>query len=141
MKDETEDTKGDGRKPRSERQTTLRFRWAYIPLLVFMALFAYAFLQKTQEMHRLSAEQATLLAENRRILTDNRQMQRANAYRRTPQYEIERARSLLGWTAPGETSIQVQLVKHPVVVVRKAPTRDIIPAGPTWQMWWNAFFD
>src|SRR5947209_15363657 len=97
-----------GRSTGGERRGFLRFRLAYVVLLALMGLFAYAYLQKTQEIRRLSAQQAALLAENQRIAQDNARTRQANQYQQTQQYEVEAARSMLGWTAPGETSIQVQ---------------------------------
>ena len=138
MNEENDESAPVGHRNRHRR---LRFRWAYIPLLAFMAFFTYAYLQKTQEIHRLSVEQAALLTQNRATLLENGQLQQANRYRRTQQYEIETARSRLGWTAPGETSIQVQTVTPPVLSVRRVRSAVIVPPTPVWQQWWDAFFD
>lgn len=140
MKDITVPKEQRERKPKSQRRGMVRFRLAYILLLGVMGLFAYAYLQKTQEVRSLSAQQAALMAENQRVAQDNAITRRENRYYRTQQYEIQDARSM-GWTGPGETSIQVLPVKHPVAVVRRAIAPLIAPAKPAWQQWWNSFFD
>jgi cell division protein FtsB len=124
-------------KPRSP----WRFRPAYLLLVAIMGLFAYAYLQKTQEISRLSVEQAALAARNHQLVLDNQRTSRENRYYATKRYEVEAARSI-GYSAPGETPVQIGTIKPPAVV--SAPRHVTVPAlsvKPVWQQWWDAFFD
>jgi cell division protein FtsB len=124
-------------KPRSP----WRFRPAYLLLAVIMGLFAYAYLQKTQEIGRLATEQAALAAQNQQLIQDNQRTRQENRYYTTKQYEVAAARSF-GYTLPGETPVQIGAVRPPAVV--SAPrhvTFLAAPVKPVWQQWWDAFFD
>jgi hypothetical protein len=134
-------SRGGQRKAADKPRSRWRFRPAYLFLVAVMGLFAYAYLQKTQEINRLSAEQAALAAQNRQLAHDNAQTERANRYFATKQYEIAAARNL-GYSAAGETSVEITTVK-PHAVVRAAPHPIVVsvPVKPVWQQWWDAFFD
>ncbi len=124
-------------KPRSP----WRFRPAYLLLAVIMGLFAYAYLQKTQEIGRLATEQAALAAQNQQLIQDNQRTRQENRYYTTKPYEVEAARSS-GYTLPGETPVQIVTVRAPAMV--SAPRHVTLlaaPVKPVWQQWWDAFFD
>jgi len=116
-----------------------RFHPAYLLVLLFMAFFAYNFAHKTQEVKRLAADQAALLAYNRAKAADNAREEQRIAYYRTLPYVEGVSRSLLGYTKPGEVSV---LVNPVVPTVRVGPVRRIAaaPPEPTWRQWWRAFF-
>jgi cell division protein FtsB len=141
MNGQTNEKARRGRTPGPTERKHVRFRIAYLVVLAVMGLFAYAFLQKTREIHTLSAEQAALVSQNQQIQQSNERMARQNRYYRTKQYEVQAARSIFGFDAPGETAIQVKPVRQPVVTVRRAPPRPLLPPRPVWQQWWDSFFD
>src|SRR2546423_15606816 len=106
-----------------------------------MALFAYKFIQKTQQIHTLAGQEAALRWENDQTAAENLRLQRAIRYYRTPNYVEEQARALFGDSYPGDVLVQ----SHPVMqrtgpVLRAAPPRPAAPPLPTWKQWWNAFF-
>jgi cell division protein FtsB len=140
VKDQRREASGRTDAANRGRRRLLRFRLGYIPILIVLGLFSYAFLQKTQEVRRLSAEEAALLAQNRQIQLDNQRTERQNRYYRTQAYEIEAARSQLGYDLPGDTAVEVNTVKPPVVAVRKAAPAPQAPPPPVWRQWWKDFF-
>jgi cell division protein FtsL len=124
----------------TEERRRLRIRPLYVLLAIILALFAFKFIQKTQEMRQLQAERAALQYQNQQTQQDNTAMQRRIRWYRTPQYVSEEARSVLGKTNPGDVSIMSQ-PQHPhPVIVRAAPVRHLAPAPPVWRQWWEAFF-
>lgn len=129
-----------GQSAERPRRRWVRFRLAYVFLLAVMALFTYAFLQKTQEIQRLSVEQAAITAQNQQIRADNNLTWRQNRYYRTRQYVMQAARASLGYTAPGERAIRVQFVPRPVIRKPPAPMKPVQQPRPVWQRWWDVFF-
>ncbi|GAC1324384.1 MAG: hypothetical protein NVS2B16_04720 [Chloroflexota bacterium] len=105
-----------------------------------MGLFTYKFLEKTQEVRRLSTQAAALQNQNDRTAEENRQMQQAIKYYQTLGYVEGQARALLGYTKPGDVAVQVQPHSdHPVD--RAAPPPPQVTPPPVWRQWWQTFFN
>lgn len=125
------------------RQVTRRrlpLRPAYVVLAVLLVLFALKFLEKTRQIQALNRQEAALRYENQQTEAANAHMRKAIRYYRTDAYVQETARGILGYTLPGETTVEVRpIVEEPHVEVRAAPLRPPTPAAPPWQQWWNAF--
>jgi len=121
--------------PRKRR----RVRPAYLVLIAVLALVSYKWIQRTQQIRQLSAQQATLQYQNERIREDSARMHRLNQYYRTPNYVENEARAILGYTMPGEVAVQIQPVYQRAPVTRAAPQRANAPPS-SWQQWWHSFF-
>lgn len=123
---------------RPEERAGSRIRPAYLVLLACMALFAFKFLEKTQEVRQLAAQEAAIRYQNAATARDNQRLQRAIGYYRTPAF-IESSARTYGFTRPGDVPIQIQPVSQRVVAVRAAPLPPTY-AEPVWKQWWSAFF-
>lgn len=124
--------------PSVERRRRLHVRPAYLILLLFLGLFAYKFIQKTQEVRRLSAQEAALQAQNDQIASDNQRMGRAITYYQTSSYVEGQARALLGYIKPGDVPVQV-LPHYRQVAVRAVVPRPPPTPLPVWRQWWQSF--
>lgn len=123
------------------RRRWFRFRLAYIVLLVALGLFAYKFLQKTQEIRYLSRQAAVLRWQNEQRVQQNAELKRAIQFYRTPDFVAEEARAAFGDINPGDVLIQAQpVIQRPVPMLRPAPARPAPTPAPTWKQWWQAFF-
>lgn len=134
-----------GRSTKAEQTAAVerrrfRIRPAYVVLALLMALFAFTFIRKTQEIQRLRAEESALLQQNQQTAQDNTHLKRSIRYYHTPQYIESQARGVLGYHMPGEHSILSQARVQPIPVVRAAPPRPLPPSDPVWKQWWHAFF-
>jgi cell division protein FtsB len=118
----------------------LRVRPAYIVLVILMGLFAFQFVQKTQQIRRLAAQEAALQQENQTLQQDSARVRAAIRQYRSPQYVEEEARAAFGYTKPGDTAIQIEPSAPPVVHVRPAPPTPPPPVEATWKLWWKSFF-
>jgi cell division protein FtsB len=127
-------------EPAKETRRGLRFRLPYLLVILAMALFAYKFLEKTQQIHRLQAEQTALQRQNDQMQQDSARILRNIKWYQRPQYVREAARSILGYTMPGDVVIQAQLVRAPVPVMRAAPPPPPAPPEAVWRQWWHSFF-
>ncbi len=131
-------------KQHTPAPTTQSRRWRVRPLslllLAAMALFGYKFLQKTQEIKGLAAQEAALQAQNQSLAQQNARIRQAQRYYQTDQYVENAARSTLGLIKPGETVIVAQPVRQRIETVRSAPPAPLAPPDPAWKQWWNAFF-
>jgi cell division protein FtsB len=123
----------------SQEGTSFRFRPAYVILLLCMALFAFKFIQKTQEIRALAAQAAAVRYQNERTAAENDQLRREIGYYRTPNY-IENTARTYGFARPGDVPIQTQPVNPRIVAVRAAPLPAPSMATPVWKQWWLAFF-
>jgi cell division protein FtsB len=117
----------------------LRLRLAYLLLLVIMGFFGYSFWQKTREIKQLTGQAAALQFQNQQTRANNARVRRAIAYYRTPQYVEETARADLGYTMPGEVSVQSQPITQRIPTIRRAPPPLPPTPKPTWQQWWAIF--
>lgn len=104
-----------------------------------MALFAFKFVQKTQEIRRLAAQEAALQLANQQKAEENARLNDSIRYYRTQNYVENEARAIFGYTKPGDVAIFSQPVHQPIVRVRPAPPRLQAPPKPTWQQWWDVF--
>jgi cell division protein FtsB len=119
----------------------LRFRPAYLILLIFLALFSYKFLEKTQQIRALARQEAALRQQNDQTARENTALQRAIQFYRTPAYVEEQAREIYGDSNPGDILVQSNPVfERPVPVVRAAPPLPRATPEPAWKQWWRAFF-
>jgi cell division protein FtsB len=122
------------------KRRMLRFRWEYLLLIAFMGFFGYKFMEKHREVQTLQQEAAAVRYQNQQVHADNMKTRREIRYYRTKQYVEDTARSNLGYTLPGETTVIAAPRHHHAPVVRAAPPRPAAPPKPTWQQWWNSFF-
>jgi cell division protein FtsB len=127
-------------KQKTKRLEHLRIRPAYIILAILMALFAFKFIQKTQEIRALRQEETSLRIENQQTAAENARLQRSIGYYQTSDYIENEARALFGYTKPGEVAIQSNIMHAPVVTVRPAPPPPAPPPLPVWKQWWRTFF-
>lgn len=118
----------------------LPFHPGYLLLAAFLAFFAWKYLEKTREIQGLARQAAGLQAVNGQTLADNRRTRRLINQYRNPRYLEDMARSMLGYTLPGETPVQVIPRFQRAPVVRAAPTVPTMPSPPAWRQWWKAFF-
>lgn len=123
-----------------ERRRSFRIRPAYVVLILLMGLFAFKFAQKTQQIKSLTAQEVALRQQNRALEISRTDAKHAIQQYRSPRYVEDTARSVLGFTKPGETLVQVQPTRPVVEHVRAAPVRALPPAQATWKQWWSAFF-
>jgi cell division protein FtsB len=124
--------------PESRRR--FRIRPAYVVLLLLMGFFAFKFVQKTEQIKSLTAQEIALQQQNRALETDRTNTQAAIRGYRSPQYVENTARSVLGYTKPGETLVQLEPTRVVVEHFRPAPVSIAPPAQVTWKQWWSAFF-
>jgi cell division protein FtsB len=122
------------------KRRRLRPRLAYLLLLGVMGLFAFKFVEKTQEIKRLTAQETALQMQNDKIWQDNQQQRRDIRYYQTLQFIEEDARSVLGYTKPGDTAVRLRPVQTHVVTERAAPIVPAAPPPPNWKQWWQVFF-
>ncbi len=131
-------------KQQTQTPTTQSTRWRVRPLslllLAAMALFGYKFLQKTQEIRGLAAQEAALQSQNQNLAQQNAQIRQSQRYYQTDRYVEDAARSTLGLIKPGETVIVAQPVRQRIETVRSAPLAPLAPPDPAWKQWWTAFF-
>jgi cell division protein FtsB len=123
------------------KRRRLRVRPAYLVLAVFLALFAYKFLQKTREIRGLARQEAALRWQNQQTARQNAALQRAILYDRTMPYVEDQAREIFWYSKPGDILVgSVPTFLQPRPMVRVAPPRPAAPPEPTWKQWWKAFF-
>lgn len=127
-------------KQAPERRRSFRIRPAYVLLVLLMGLFAFKFVEKTQQIKSLTAQEVALQQQNQSLENSRKNTQAAIRQYRSPQYVEETARSVLGFTKPGETLVQVQPTRPVVEHFRAAPVRTPAPAPATWKQWWSTFF-
>lgn len=123
-----------------ERRRRFRIRPAYLVLVLLMGLFAFKFVQKTQQIKALTSQEVALQAQNRALETSRIRAKQAIRQYRSQHYVENTARSVLGYVKPGETLVQVQTRKPPVERVRAAPLRLPPPPQSAWKQWWSSFF-
>ena len=123
----------------SQERASLRIRPAYLILLLCMALFAFKFIQKTQEIRALAAQAAAIRHQHERTAAENDRLRREIGYFQTPNY-IESTARTYGFARPGDVPIQTQPVSRRIVAVRAAPLPPPSMATPVWKQWWLAFF-
>src|SRR5436853_725803 len=119
------------RTPRTPRRRRVPLRPAFFLLLIFLGLFAYVFLQKTQEIHGLSAQVADLRFQNQTTAQQNYRLWQTIQSARTPRY-VENAARSVGFARPGEVVVQVQ-PRHPTYVPVRRPVP--VPAAPPRPVW------
>lgn len=117
-----------------------RVRPAYVILTVLLALFAWKFVQKMEEIRQLQAQETALQIANTQTHRQNVNLQHDIGYYRTLQYVEQQARAVLGYTMPGNVTILTSPHQAPVVAVRAAPRKPMPPPTPTWDQWWHAMF-
>lgn len=127
-------TEGRGKNRR------FKIRPEYVILLLAMAFFTYKFLQKTQEVRGLAQQEAAMRYQNNQLAERNAAIRRQIQYYETSQYIEDTARGILGYTKPGETSIQSDPVFQAVPREGPGPARSQTPPVPPWKRWWHAFF-
>ncbi len=131
-------------KQQTQTPTTYSRGWRVRPLslllLAAMALFGYKFLQKTQEIRGLAAQEAALQSQNQNLAQQNARIRQSQRYYQTDRYVEDAARSTLGLIKPGETVIVAPPVRQRIETVRSAPLAPLAPPDPPWKQWWNAFF-
>jgi cell division protein FtsB len=124
-------------KPKNPRR---RLRWEYLLLAVALGFFTWKFVERMQEVRLLQREATALQAQNNSTAQDNATLQESIRYYATDPYVQQEARSVLGYTMPGDVSILTRpIIQRPIVTVRAAP-RVVTPQLPTWQQWWRAIF-
>ncbi len=132
------------RQLQSEEQADrrrLRVRPAYLILAALMVLFAFKFLQRTQEIRHLTAQESALQYQNAKTARENQSLRGAIKYYRTPVYIESEARTLLGYAKPGDVVIRVEPASKPrVAAPPTARLRLAPPPEPVWKQWWKAFF-
>ncbi len=121
---------------RSERR--VRIRPLYILLVIVLAFFAFKFIQKTNELQALNREATAIRAQNQQIIRDNARLRHEKKYSTTTRYLEEQARSLLGYTRPGEIAI-VPRFHRATPVLRQAPRVTAVAQDPTWKQWLHVF--
>ncbi len=117
-----------------------QFRFEYLLLAVVLGFCGWKFVERIQEVRRLQAQELALQIQNAETARQNTGLQLAIRYYRTPQYIESEARSRLGYTLPGEVSIETRPNSPVRVSVRPAPPRTLLPPQPSWERWWHAFF-
>lgn len=122
------------------RVRRLPFHWSYLLLAAFLAFFAWKYIEKTHEVQGLARQEAALRYATQQVITDNVRTRHAIADARTMQYVQDTARASLGYTMPGETSVEVSPRLERRVIRRVAPARPAAPLAPSWRQWWNTFF-
>jgi len=122
-----------------ERRRRARIRPAYLALLVILGLFAFAFVRRIQEVRRLEAQAQGLQQQNAATAANNQRLRKAIKYYRTNAYLEEEARSVLGYTMPGDISILTKPHPAAVVTVRRAPPTPPPTPAPSWEQWWQVF--
>jgi cell division protein FtsB len=117
-----------------------RIHPGYVILILLMGLFAFKFMQKTQEVRTLAGEEAALQYQNQLTAYENSSLQRSIRYYRTSQYVKEQARAAFQMVLPGDTIIEPNVI-HPKHAPRPhIAFRAVQAPDPTWQQWWKAFF-
>ncbi len=122
------------------RRRRLRIRPAYLLLVVLMGLFAFKFIQKTEQIKSLKAQEVALQQQNRALGVHRSNTEAAIRTYRTPGYVENTARSVLGYTKPGETLVQLAPTQVVVEHIRAAPVATPAPLQPAWKLWWSTFF-
>lgn len=132
----------DRRRPRQEQVAEVRrhlpVRPAYIALAILLALFAFKFAQKMQEVRQLQSQESALQVSNNQTQSQNVKLQRAIHYYGTSQYVEQAARAELGYTMAGDVLILTRPHQAPVPALRAAPSKPLPPLQPSWQQWWYA---
>lgn len=122
----------------AEIRRRLPVRPEYIVLAIILALFAWKFVQKMQEVRQLQGQENALQISNNQTHHQNVQLRRDIHYYRTPQYVEQEARAVLGYTMPGDVSVLTRPHHEPVVSFRSAPRKPHTPPQPSWKQWWQA---
>jgi cell division protein FtsB len=128
------------KKQAPERRRRLRIRPAYLLLVVLIGLFAFKFVQKTEQIRSLNAQEVALQHQNRALEVDRSTSKAAIRGYRSRAYVENTARSVLGYTKPGETLVVLAPTQIVVEHVRPAPVAAPAPSKPTWKLWWSTFF-
>jgi cell division protein FtsB len=112
----------------------------YVVLVLLLALFAFKFIQRTEEVRQLTRQEMALQLQNEKTRQENARLQRAIQEYRMPRYVEGEARAVLGYTMPGEVAIMTSHIRHsrPRPQVRVAHV--IAAPEPSWKQWWKAFF-
>jgi cell division protein FtsB len=120
-----------------------RRRWLrleYLLLAAFLAFVALKFVERAQQIQAMQREEVALRYENRVLARDNARTRNRVEYERSMQYVQEAARSILAYTLPNETTIQVNVI-HPRLQPRVMHRpRTVPPPRPIWQRWWQSIF-
>jgi cell division protein FtsB len=127
-------------KQEPERRRSFRIRPAYIVLILLMGLFAFKFVHITQQIKSLTAQEVALREQNQASEITRTNTKIAIRQYGSPKYVEDTARSVLGFTKPGETPVQVQPTRPAVEHFRAAPVRTPPPPQATWKQWWSTFF-
>ncbi len=128
------------KKQAPERRRRSKIRPAYVVLILLMGLFAYKFVEKTQQIRRLTAQEVALQRQNQALVTSQNNTKADISRYHSSQYVQDTARSVLGLTKPGETLVQLQPTQPVVEHFRAAPARTPPPPEETWRQWWSTFF-
>jgi cell division protein FtsB len=116
-----------------------RIRIPYILVILVMGLFAYSFLQRTQEIRRLNGEKIALQYQIEQTRLDDAQVRQDIRWYRQPAYIQEAARSLLSYTMPGDVPVEVQTSWQKVAPRISRPVSPV-SQPPVWRQWWESFF-
>ncbi len=127
-------------KQAPESRKRFRFRPAYVVLILLMGLFAFKFVQKTDQIKSLTSQEVALQQQNLALERDRTNTQAAIRGYQSPAYVENIARSVLGYTKPGETLVQLAPTQAVVEHFRPAPVTPPPPQPATWNQWWSAFF-
>src|SRR5579859_3989950 len=125
----------------TEQRHRRTIRPQYLILLVLMALFAFKFVEKTQEVRSLAVQEAALRATNDATAQQNAQLRSAIAYDRTMSYVQNSARSEFGLALPNDIPVMV-LSRHASYAQTpvRVPAFRPVSSGPAWKQWLHAFF-
>src|SRR5947209_19469321 len=115
----SQDTRRSRPAPPRSKPRRRRLRWEYLLLAVALGFFTWKFVERMQEVRLLQREAAALQAENNQTAQDNARLQGAIRYYGTENFVRQEARSVLGYTMPGDVSILTRpIIQRPVVAVR-----------------------
>lgn len=127
-------------KQAPESRRRFRIRPAYVVLILLMGLFAFKFVQKTEQIKSLTSQEVALQHQNLALERDRTNTQAAIRGYQSPAYVENIARSVLGYSKPGETLVQLAPTHVAVEHFRPAPVTNPTPQPATWKQWWSAFF-
>lgn len=127
-------------KQAPESRRRFKFRPAYVVLILLMGLFAFKFVQKTEQIKSLTSQEVALQHQNQALERDRTNTQAAIRGYQSSAYVENVARSVLGYTKPGETLVELAPTQVPVEHFRPAPVSNPPPQTSTWKLWWSAFF-
>lgn len=127
---------------RVEKPGPRRFgvRWPYVILGLLLILFAVKFVQKTRELQQLNRQASALQLANQQTMRENVHLRRDIHYYGTSTYIQSQARSVFGFTMPGEVAIVATSPSHPRYTRAPVVVRHIEAPPPVWRQWWRSFF-